>query len=270
MTVRRAYPRMLALPGYLFGLTLSNNAGGTTAIDVALGAAAADSFTDPAIMVLASALTGKVLGTSWSVGSGGGLLASGAAVTNTTYHIFLIMRDDTLVVDVAADTSVTGANIAANTNAHYTYKRRIGSILREGGNIVAFVQDGDTFLRGTPVSDVSATSTGTSAVTRTLASAPTGIVVEAIVTVSMRDAANAAAVCYVYLSALSQADVAASAANATTASGGASSTASNGTANARIRTNTSAQIRSRCDQTNAAMTLTIGTHGWVDTRGRLY
>src|SRR5438034_605964 len=69
----------------------------------------------------------KQLDAVWAVGTNAGMRASGAAIANTTYHIFAILRPDTGVVDVAADTSATGANIAANTNAAYTKMQCLGS-----------------------------------------------------------------------------------------------------------------------------------------------
>lgn len=118
-------------PGHINGLTLSNNASdATNDIDIAVGSAR-DS-TDAANIDLATALT-KRLDAAWAVGSSAGMLATGAAVTNTTYYLFLIKRTDTGVVDVAADTSSTGANIAANTNAAYTITRALGHVVRSGG-----------------------------------------------------------------------------------------------------------------------------------------
>jgi len=118
-------------PGTLYGLTLSNNGSdATNDIDIAVGSAR-DS-TDAANIDLLSALT-KQLDVAWAVGTNAGMLATGAGVANTTYYIFVIKRPDTGVVDIAADTSSTGANIAANTNAAYTIKRQIGYVVRAGG-----------------------------------------------------------------------------------------------------------------------------------------
>src|ERR1043166_4206610 len=162
--------------GTLFGLTLSNNAGdATNDIDIAVGYCASNDalIANYALIGLTTALT-KQLDATWVVGTNQGMRASGAAIANTTYHIFAILRPDTGVVDIAADTSVTGANVAANTNAAYTKIRRIGSILREAGAIVGFVQDGNWFMRKTAILDVNAVNPGTAAVTRTLTGVPLG------------------------------------------------------------------------------------------------
>lgn len=251
----------LGLPrSYLSGLALANNAGdATNDIDIAVGACR-DSG-NAVDIVLASALT-KQLDAAWAVGTNAGMRASGAAIANTTYHIFVIRRPDTGVVDVAADTSATGANIAANTNANYTQIRRIGSIVRAGGTILAFKQDGDLFQWLAVVADVSATNPGTAAVTRTL-TVPTGINVVAKTLIGL--VSDASGGLFAYLSDLSVNDAAA-------AAGVAQAMVNTGPANAAgaadVRTNTSSQIRSRISASFAGSILVIGTAGWVDRRGR--
>jgi hypothetical protein len=158
-------------PGALFGMALANNTTDpTNDIDFATGQCS-DS-TNTFYMALASALT-KRLDAAWAVGTGQGGLFSGA-IANTTYHCFIIMRPDTGVVDAGFDTSV----IAANRPASYTYYRRVGSIIRTGGSIKAFHQQGDTFYWDSPVVDVDSTTLGAQTTTLTV---PTGIVVEALV-----------------------------------------------------------------------------------------
>lgn len=251
-----------AFRGEISGLTLSNNGSdATNDIDIAVGSAAADA-TPWGLMALTGALT-KQLDASWAVGTNAGMRATGAAIANGTYHIFLIRRPDTGVVDIAADTSATGANITANTASAYTQFRRIGSILRESAAIVAFVQSGDLFLRKSPLLDITAATPGSSAVTRTLL-VPTGIVVEALLNVSLSATTND----FVYLSALSQTDLAASNTAAPLAQGGiagAGVTSLHG--GLRVLTNTSAQIRSRMIS-GAGGTLYISSQGWIDRRGR--
>ena len=225
----------------------------------AAGVAAAD--TTWGLMALTSGLT-KQLDVAWAVGTNAGMRATGVAIANGTYHIFLIRRPDTGVVDVAADTSATGANIATNTNAAYTQIRRIGSILRESAAIVAFAQTGDLFLRKSPLLDITAATPGSSAVTRTLL-VPTGIVVEAIFNFSLSGTTND----FAYFSALSQTDLAASNTAAPLAQGGIAGAAVTSLNFTRVLTNTSAQIRSRM-LSGAGGTLFISSQGWVDTRGR--
>lgn len=256
--------------GHMFGLTMSNNAGdATNDIDIAAGKCRSDD--DTTDIVLASALT-KQLDAVWAVGTNQGMRASGAAIANTTYHIFLIKRPDTGVVDIAADTSATGANLAANTNVAYTKKRRIGSIIRESAAIVGFVQDGDRFERKVPIAVTGSpfTNPGTAAVTRTL-NVPVGIRVEAMISAIGGADAAADEPTAIFFSDLSQTDTAASAATGAFNTNIYNSAAVSNRVglDLRVMTNTSAQIRSRLAVSGVTTVLYMTTHGWIDTRNRL-
>jgi hypothetical protein len=139
--------------GYLYGLTLSNDGGSpNTVIDIATGEAASDDTT-PTLMALASAYT-KTTG-AWAVGTGNGGLDTGSVANNTWYHVFLIKRPDTGVVDVLLSTSATAPTMPAN----YTLKRRIGSLKTNGSaQIIAFTQKGNNFYWAAAVTDRSSTS----------------------------------------------------------------------------------------------------------------
>lgn len=259
------------LHGHLWGLTLSNNGvDPTNDIDVAVGEAMSDdtNSTDAVLMRLASALT-KRIDATWTVGNNGGLLASGAALANGTYHVFLIMRPDTGVVDVAADSSVTGANLAANTNAAYTKKRRIASLLRESASLVGFVQDGDYFRRKASVLDVDSTNPGASAVLRTL-SVPTGLNLQALFNSWFASTSDSTTDYLVYSDPAANDEAPSnSAAPLAHASSFASGTTVVNVGSFMVRTNTSAQVRSRVNASDANTVMRMATLGWVDTRGRL-
>lgn len=263
-TSRAVVPANLYFPtGHLYGLTLSNNVSdATNDIDIAAGTArdGSDSYN----MILASALT-KRLDASWAVGTGNGGLDTGS-IANTTYHVWLIKRSDTGVVDALFSTSASSPTMPTN----YDIKRRIGSIIRASGAIVAFKQLGDEFLRSASVLDVNAANPGTSAVSRTL-SVPTGINVWAIINAQCTNAA-AGVSAVLLLSELDRADEAASFTAAPLGNVGRSANVSGSAAinNTRmvIRTNTSAQIRSRVDASDANVTVLIATTGWIDNRGK--
>lgn len=124
--------------GFLSGLTLSNNGSDpTNDIDIAVGAArtVADDYT----IILGSGLT-KRLDAAWAVGTNQGGLDTGA-IANTTYHVWLIRRSDTGVVDALFSTSASSPTMPTN----YDQKRRIGSIMRFSATIKAFTQVGDIF-----------------------------------------------------------------------------------------------------------------------------
>jgi hypothetical protein len=128
------------LRGYIHGLTLSNNGSdATNDIDTAAGECTSDA--SPYVrMALTSSLT-KRLDAAWAVGTGNGGLDTGS-IANTTYHIWLIQRSDTGVVDALFSTSATAPTMPTN----YDRKRRIGSIIRSSGAILPFWNDGDYFM----------------------------------------------------------------------------------------------------------------------------
>lgn len=244
---------------FLAGLGLANNGvAPTTDIDVSTGVAM-DSLNAVPIK-LSSALT-KRLSVAWVVGTGQGMLATGVAVTDRTYHVFLIRRPDTGVVDIAADSSPTGTNIAANTNANYTQIRRIGSILRIGATIVAFTQFGNDFYLKVYGHDINNQNVGTTATTYPLASVPTGIVVQAK-GVGFVFAAGAVSMANFYPIIVTDQTVAYGAfANVRDTSAG-----TGGSAQLSVLTDASAQIRAR--GASAGATIDWDTTGWTDTRGQ--
>lgn len=245
-----------ALPrSYLAGFELSNNGTDpTNDIDIAVGECRDDA--DSANIELASALT-KQLDVAWAVGTNQGMLDTGA-VGDNTYHIFAIKRSDTGVVDVLASLSATSPTMPAN----YDKKRRIGSIIRSGGTILAFSQRGDEFLLNVPVRDVNTTNPGTSAVLATL-TVPAGIKVRAMTTVNTVD--TGANTRYVLVTSPDQADTAAAANMHNIRQTAESRT---GSYTYPVRTNTSRQIRYRCDSSGTGLTVSIFTQGWIDSRGR--
>jgi hypothetical protein len=248
---------------YLAGLAVSNNGSdATNDIDIAVGVCRDKD--NSATITLASALT-KQLDAVWAVGTNAGMRATGAAITDTTYHIFAILRPDTGVVDIAADTSITGANIAANTNAAYTKIRRIGSIVRTGGAIKAFSQNGDEVLWSAAALDLNAVPNSTTAANATL-TVPVGIKVEALFRAQLTDATTSGIA--VLFSSPDESDQAASetaAPGASIVSVGAGPAISG---HFRVRTNTSAQIRYRMETADVDADVQISTYGYIDRRGR--
>lgn len=254
---RAVTPSTLYYPtGHLYGLTLSNNASdATNDIDIAAGNARDGS--DTVNIVLAAALT-KRLDAAWAVGTNQGGLDTGS-IANTTYHVWLIKRSDTGVVDVLFSTSASAPTMPAN----YDYKRRIGSIIRTGGAISSFVQDGDEFLyAGGIVADVAVTNLGTTATLYTL-SVPLGLKVKAIFSGTVSNGSAGRVVLFTSPDQLDQAPGnIGQVVNQLAATGSLI-----GFGQIELRTDTSRRIRARSDNTNTF--LNIGTHGWIDTRGRV-
>jgi hypothetical protein len=247
-------------PGFLFGCTLSN-AAADLVNDISIAPGKVRDATDGVNIILAAALT-KRLDANWAVGSDNGGLDAGSAA-NVTYHVWLIKRSDTGVVDALFSASATTPTMPTA----YDYKRRIGSILREAANIVAFRQAGDRFWKAVPTGDVNDGNPGTAAVTRTL-KVPIGVQVDAMVIHSVTQGGTGGANSYGLLSSLLDTGAAPSVAVHDVAI--ASNNDSFGNSVSReITTNTSAQIRSRLSGSIATTVETVTTLGWIDTRGRL-
>lgn len=175
-TDRAVPPYALWLPpGFLYGCTLSNNT--TDAVnDIDIAAGKARSSVDTDNIYLASALT-KRLDATWAVGTNQGGLDTGS-IANGIYHVHLIKRVDTNVVDVLFSTSFASPTLPTN----YTVSRRIGSFVRSSGSILPFIQEGDFFRYKTPIKDCDI-DLGPSYVDVSL-TVPTGLRVMAILNVT--------------------------------------------------------------------------------------
>jgi len=239
------------------GLTLSNNGSdANNDIDIAAGQAVDDGLTDN--MILAAALT-KRLDANWAVGTNQGGLDTGAEANSTWYHVWLIMRPDTGVVDVLFSLSATAPTMPAN----YTKKRRIGAIKNDSsGNILPFLQYGDEFIwTSPPAVDVGVTNLSTSRVDYTLPSVPTGVIVKVAFNVRIGGAASR----LVYVSNPSLVDLAPSATVTPLAQIDSIGT-NNCVMTMQVYTNISAQISARSSGTSTDFFVAV--LGWVDPRGK--
>lgn len=242
--------------GYLWGLTLSNGTDATNDINIAAGACV-DS-TNVAAMRRTAVLT-KQLDAAWAVGTDAGGLDTGA-IANTTYHVHLIQRVDTGVVDALFSASATAPTMPTN----YTLRRRIGSIVRTGGTIVGFIQSGDRFDLLVPINSYNTANPGTSAVTVTLTNVPTVAGLEGIV--GVRIAGDASGGGNLLITALDTTDTAPS---ATLSNFSVVDLAQKAGGEFRVRLNASGQFRFRTDYSTASTSHRFNTIGWVDPRGRL-
>jgi hypothetical protein len=254
-----------AIPrGDLWGMTLSNN--GTDAvndIDVAAGSCASDDAVDANRVLLNPGQMTKQLDAVWAAGSAAGGRISSEALANGTWHVYAFRRSGG-TDDYCFSQSLTPTLPDGGTN-----KRRIGSILRESAAIVAFVQDGDLFLRKAAVNDVSANNPGSSAVLRTL-SVPAGLSVIARLNVGL-SIGSSVSQNQAYVSCPDVDDQ--TPAHTTTPGCSVGIIVSAGVGiqagPLEVRTNTSRQVRSRLAGSDAGTTLYLNTLGWIDTRGRL-
>lgn len=243
-----------ATPGLIYGCSIANNVtDAVNDIDFAAGTVA-DSTN--LFYMAASALT-KRLDATWAAGTNQGGLFSGA-IANDTYHCFIILNPTTGTVDAGFDTST----IAANRPAGYTYYRRVGSIVRSGGSILAFTQTGSLFYWSVQKDDYSATaSTSRTNVTLTV---PTDIVVLANI-VSFWSEYNSQ-LRYALITPLTAADTVPSAAAFSIALAISKDSSAENGAFLTIPTDTSARISYRASA--AVGPLIIQTIGWTDTRGQ--
>jgi len=239
-------------PGHLFGMTMTNGTDATNDINFAAGSCR-DS-TD-AKNLTGSALAGKQLDVAWAVGANAGGRMSAAAIANTTYHCFAILKDSDLSVDYGFDVSATAPTMPSG----YTYFRRIGSIIRAGATILAFSQVGDEFLLLVPVQDAGDVTWTTTASLVTL-SVPLGIQVGALVTAEYVVGATV----YGLITSPDQTDTLPSITQHNMFGTGTSTIA---LFHGIVRTNTSAQIRARTSASTGA-TGDVYTRGWLDARGR--
>ena len=239
--------------GFLHGLTISNNASDVTNdIDVAIGSAA-DS-TAVGIMGLISAIT-KRLDAAWTVGHNGGGRMSAAAIADTTYHVFLIKRLDTGVVDVGLDVSPTAPTLPAN----YTLFRRIGSIMRIAGVIKPFKQFGDMFKLQGPTATTDWTAAASVAIANVAVTIPTGIVVSP----SFRVTCTGAGAGFVSMASGDGHDVVLVVCQSNTGDSARSVVAPD-----VFYSNTSAQVRLQYDLASGVCSGTVVTIGYKDTRGK--
>lgn len=246
-------PRASLPTNYLTGLTLSNNVtDANNDIDVAVGKCR--DIDDAQDMALAASIT-KRLDASWAVGTNQGGLDTGAKANSTWYHVYVIRRSDTGVVDVLFSTSASAPTMPTN----YDGKRRIGAILTDGsGNIRAFVQTHDVFRFVTPVQDVAVTNLSTSRTLYTV-STPLGLSLQPILRCMTSNTSAS-----IVLTSPDETDSAAS--TSPSAAPGYDLGASVYTANPTLITNTSSQIGARASAGSSS--LYVNTRGWVDTRGK--
>lgn len=249
---------MMLGSNYIAGLETSNSTS-DAANDIIIAAGVATDATNTSLMRLTAQID-KQLDAAWAVGAGSGGLDTGAINLTTliTYHVHLIKRPDTGVVDALFSTSVNAPVMPAN----YTLRRRIASIV-ESTNLFLYTQMDDYFYRATMALDVTAANETTIAITRTI-SVPTGINVIADGSIQIVASASTAAM---LITDLSQTDEAPD-----TTNGKATIVASLATPPAtgywRCRTNTSASIRTRRNTTGAGAITRLSTRGWTDVRGK--
>lgn len=249
--------------GYLYGMTLQNDTtDATNDLRITAGECASDDANaEDRVLLKTTAMHIKQLDVTWATGSGPAGGRNGGSIADGTWHVFAFRDGTDGSTQICFDTTLTPT--LPNSGTH---KRRIGSFLRESGAIVAFVQHGDRFTRGTPVLDVSATNPGTSAVLRAF-SVPTGLnlIIHGFAQLDPNDTSNTTA----YFSDPDCADVAASDAAAPLGQLFKENGSNKAQGMFMVRCNTSKQIRTRLNQSDANTVLKMALTAWDDLRGRV-
>lgn len=252
-----ALPAALYAPGFIFGCTLSNNvADATNDIDFVACHTRAGST---AANIDTIAMT-KRLDADWAAGTNQGMRYSGAAISNTTYHIFTIST----ATGQSDYFAYTGTDPTAVLPTGYVNYRRIGSIIRTGGAIKAFSQLGNSFLWSIAAIDIN-NGTGSTVGTLITLTVPAGIQVDAFI-VGGGTSGNQSIV----FASPDESDQAPVAVTGTVSGnlsvGNAAAGASNVVPHFPVRTNTVAQIRQR---SSSAQAYYLFTRGYTDYRGTL-
>lgn len=242
------------LPGYIHRLTVSTPGG--TGLTVAAGTAS-DSAASGYI-TLASSLT-KNTG-SWAVGISGAL--DTGTIATGTYHVYLIKRPDTGVVDWCLSASASAPTTGGNIPAAYTKYRRILSILVTSTAPNLFVQEGNTVLYPAPIQDVNGAEVGTTSLTPTL-SVPTGIKVEALTRVGIF---NSASIVNGLMSSPDETSISGGSLGFNRSIETPAASVAYFATSPPVRTNTSGQVRFVVDA--ASSLYYIATYGYIDRRGQ--
>ena len=248
---------------YINGLNLAYTT--ATTYTVAVGSAANEDGGTAYNMRLSTAMVKSL--SSWAAGNTNGSLDTGSAANNTWYHVHLIRKDSDGSIDVLLSTSPSAPTMPGG----YTARRRLGSVRTNGSaQLTQWFQLGNEFLWNAAVVDIDATNPGTSAVTRTL-TVPTGVQVFALINAGVYTGTTGGV--GAVFSSLDVSDQAPQ--TGTTAALGSFNTITGQTGTSNwilaphtVRTNTSAQIRSRISASGAADHVGIITRGWIDLRGQ--
>ena len=249
-------------PGHITGLTMSNGTDATNDIDIAVGTCV-DSA--DAVNIALAATLAKQIDANWAVGDDAGGFPSGLSLTNDTwYHVFVIKRTDTGVVDGGFDTSLTAANLLTDASDYDAY-RRVGSILRETGSNKLFFQNGDRFDWDVAVQEI----TGVPVTTRTLRTitTPLGIKTEAIMSTLFDTTSTGPGASYHVLYNPDMSDTTPSATFFTCYLNAHAGAFGDGDSVVRVMTDTSSRIYENAS-TATNLTRAFSTMGYIDTRGK--
>jgi hypothetical protein len=223
--------------------------GGTATFTVSAGIVADYTGTD--FMSVGSSIS-KTTG-AWAVGTGNGALDT-STISANWYHVFVIKRPDTGVVDILISLSLT-----PTMPTNYTLRRRIGSVLCDGsGNWVKYIQLENRFVWASPYNDANGANPGTGSGTLYTLGVPPGVQVVADISILWFNVSGSNYLA-VYSPDATAGQMGTSAVNSMLYS--ANSTTP-GSSVAQVRTDTSSRVRASASGASGSMY--IVTIGWLD------
>lgn len=155
---------------HIAGLTWSNAADASNDITIATGTCRDSTNTED--MTLSAAIT-KRIDAAWVVGDNQGGFDTGSVSATGVYHLFLIKRTDTDVVDAVFSATLGGPTLPPN----YGKFRRIGSIFRNSGvnvpcSVIETEGGGIEVFRTGAIVETASTATAATGTAITLAQFP--------------------------------------------------------------------------------------------------
>ncbi len=245
-------PGLSVIPrGYIDGFVLVN--GTDSDHDINISAGICRDSSDAATLALTSTLT-KQIDATWAVGSNAGGLDTGSVANTTWYHIHIIRRSDTGVVDALFSTSVSSPTFPTN----YDQSRRVGSVRTDSSaNIIAFLQFSNYFSWDVPVTELSNGTINTAETLFSL-SMPAGIRVIAVLGVSQGTASQV-------VTFYPPDQTGAQPGNVAPPIGFVGSADNDNHSQVHVLTNVSRQIAARAS--SALTDCSISSYGWYDFRG---
>lgn len=240
---------------YFSGCVMST-AGASATMSIAAG-----QVTDStnAVLITLSAIAKTT--SAWAVGTAAGGLDTGVIANSTWYHFYAIRRPDTGVVDVVFSTSASSPTLPTN----YTQYRYLGSGKTNGSaQWTLFSQVGNDVLWDAAVVSFDAVNPGTAAVTRAV-DTPTGV--KTLAKLSCGVGGFSSSNLHAVFSSLDVSDQApqlggTAALTGFNSIGAATASVAWMFAEQEVRTNTSAQIRTRLSTSAASDRIGAITRGW--------
>lgn len=246
--------------GQIYGLTLSNNVTNpTNDIDIAAGSAVDSTGTRS--MLLASSLTKRLDATFVAGTNQGGRFYTTLAATGWSW-LFEICNPTTGAVDVGFSDNATNPTAGASYPAGFTLYRYIGAIYRDAGVNAQFTQNGNQFLWSFSRDNINQPAPGIVAFLSTL-TVPPGRKVDVLFSALVR---GGAAPTNCLFTSPDQTDMTPTGTSNYSVVGPPSVSGVLAGGQFTTRTNTSAQIRTRLDFSDANVFVRIATNGYIDTR----